>query len=363
MTQPGSSQVVALLERACRAGWTPGAAAGWVEPGRDEPVVVATGRAAVAPPPQDVAPSTWFDLASLTKPLVVGTLILLAARSGRLRLDTTVAEVLPEAGHRPVGAATVAQLLSHVSGLPAWAPLYALAEGRPERALDVVLGLPLVEPGARVVYSCPGYVLLGWILERRSGMALDRLFDEQVLRPLGLRDTLGFRPAPDRPVAAGAQVPAAERRLVRERGLDPGSVPAVGHGLPDDGNARFLDGVAGNAGLFGSVAGVLGLARAYLQRDGFLSGAEIDLAAVNRTAGLEQARSLGWQLADSPGCSAGSALDRTAFGHTGFTGTSLWVDPTRGTAMTVLANRVHPGHRSTDLHPLRRRFHRLVLGR
>lgn len=361
MTQPETSQLAALLERAGRAGWTPGAVAGWVGPGRDEPGVIATGRAAVAPTPQDVTPSTWFDLASLTKPLVVGTLSLLAVRSGRLRLNTTVAEVLPEAGHRPVGAVTVEQLLSHVSGLPAWSPLYAVAEGRPERALDVVLDLPLIEPGSRVVYSCPGFVLLGWMLERRGGMALDALFDEQVLQPLGLHDRLGFRPVSDRAVAAGAPVPDAERRLVRERGLDPAWVPAVGHGLPDDGNARFLGGVAGNAGLFGSAPGVLGLARAYLHRGGFLSGAEIDLATGNRTAGLEQARGLGWQLAASPDCSAGSALDRTAFGHTGFTCTSLWIDPTRETAMVVLANRAHPGHRSTDLHPLRRRFHRLVL--
>jgi CubicO group peptidase (beta-lactamase class C family) len=353
--------VAALLERARRAGWTPGGAAGWIEAGRRDPVVVAVGRAAVAPSPVDATPATWFDLASLTKPLVVGCLSLLAIRWGWFGLATTVGDVLPEAAGRPISAATIGQLLTHTSGLPAWSPIYALTEGRPERALDAVVDLPMVDPGTRVVYSCPGFLLLGWMLERRGGAALDALFADHVLRPLGLSDELGFRPGPDRPVAAGASAPDAERTLVRDCGLDPAWVPQVGRGLPDDGNARFLGGVAGNAGLFGSAAGVLGLARIYIERDGLLRGGEIDAASANRTTGREQARGLGWQLAGSPGCSAGPSLDRASFGHTGFTGTSLWIDPTRGAAMALLANRVHPGHRSTDLHPLRRRFHRLVV--
>jgi CubicO group peptidase (beta-lactamase class C family) len=88
---------------------------------------------------------------------------------------------------------------------------------------------------------------------------------------------------------------------------------------------------------------------------------EIAAATRTRTPGLEQERGLAWQLASSPGCSAGPALAPEAFGHTGFTGTSLWIDPTRKLAMALLTNRVHPGHRSTDLHPLRRRFHQLVV--
>ena len=93
----------------------------------------------------------------------------------------------------------------------------------------------------------------------------------------------------------------------------------------------------------------------------FLTSDEIDRATSDHTPGREQARGYGWQLASSPGCSAGPALDPSAFGHTGFTGTSLWIDPTRGVAIALLTNRVHPGHRPTDLHPLRRRFHHLVV--
>ncbi len=168
---------------------------------------------------------------------------------------------------------------------------------------------------------------------------------------------------------AGAFPASGGRRRDTRRRRDPpeGTGPGRGsdsprsQGEPDDGNSRFFGGVAGNAGLFGTARGVLALAWTYLGAGEFLDRGGDRTATADHTPGLEAARGLAWQLATSPGCSAGSALDPTAFGHTGFTGTSLWVDPTRGMAMTLLANRVHPGHRPTDLHPLRRRFHQLVV--
>jgi CubicO group peptidase (beta-lactamase class C family) len=350
-----------LLEGSVRAGVAPGIVAGWQGEGDPAPHTIAHGRAVVGVKSVPAAASTWFDLASLTKPLVVGTLSLLVIREGRLNLDTAVAEVLPETGKTAIGAATVRHLLTHSSGLPAWAPLYAVAGKRRERCLDALGRLPVSEPGEHVVYSCPGFILLGMVLERTTDAPLQRLFAELVTRPLGIENELGYRPGVDRPLAGGAVFPTAERALVAELGFDPEIVPAPARNRPDDGNARFLDGVAGNAGLFGTVTGVLTLARQYLAGKGLLTRDEIALASSNHTPGLEQARGLGWQLATSPGCSAGSALAPTAFGHTGFTGTSVWVDPTRKLVTALLANRVHPGHRSTDCHPLRRRFNRLVV--
>ncbi len=361
MTPAVAESVRDLVERAVRAGSAPGGVAGWRTQESNELTVIAGGRAMVSPHSSDMTSSTWFDLASLTKPLVVGTLVLLAMRRGWLDLNTAVADVWPDAATRSIGPATVVDLLTHRAGLPSWAPVYALAEGRPDRALDAVLGLPISGARGRVVYSCAGFLLLGWMLEHRARATLDRLFDELVVEPLGLGDELGYRPSPDRPLAAGAPEARAEQRLILERRLDASWIPPPVRGLPDDGNARFLNGVAGNAGLFGTVRGVLELARVYLERDGFLTGAEIDLATEERTSGLGQSRGLGWQLAASPGCSAGRSLAAVAFGHTGFTGTSLWIDPTRGLAMTLLTNRTHPGHRDIDLHPLRRRFHRLLV--
>jgi CubicO group peptidase (beta-lactamase class C family) len=351
-----------LLEPAVRSGIAPGLVAGWMRAGEGSPTAVAVGNAVVGRPPTPVSPATWFDLASLTKPLVVGTSSLLAMRGSDLTLATTVAEVFPAATGNTIGDRTVRQLLTHTSGLPAWAPVYALAESREQPAiLEALASLPVGEPDTHVVYSCPGFILLGMMLERVTGVPLDRFFVERVLRPLGIEDELGYRPEGSRPLAGGAAAADAEHRLVGELGLDPKRIPAVGPGMPDDGNARYLGGVSGNAGLFGTVVGVLALASSYLDARSLLTADERRLATTNHTPGLEQARGLGWQLAGSPGCSAGPALAPEAFGHTGFTGSSVWVDPPSGLTMALLANRVHPGHRETDLHPLRRRFHQLVV--
>jgi serine-type D-Ala-D-Ala carboxypeptidase len=355
----GRTAVAQLLGAAVRAGLAPGAVAAWVRVGESAPSAAATGTADLGPPPAPATADTVFDLASLTKPLATATLVLLARRGGRLDLDTRVGRLLPELAARPLGERSVLDLLTHGSGLPAWAPLYALCRGRRERLAAVLGELPLAPAGRQVVYSCPGFITLGLALETLHGRPLDRLFAEAVAAPLGLG--LGFGPRPGDRIAAGATAPGAERRLVAERGLDETWIPATGPGLPDDGNARFLGGAAGNAGLFGRVLEVLALASVYLPGGGLLTDEERALATGNHTSGLGQARGLGWQLASSPGCSAGASLAPEAFGHTGFTGTSLWVDPTRRLIAVLLTNRTHPGHREVDLHPLRRRFHDLLV--
>jgi len=130
----------------------------------------------------------------------------------------------------------------------------------------------------------------------------------------------------------------------------------------DDGNTRGLGGAAGNAGLFGTAAAVAALASEYLPGGGELvTGEEASLATAALTPGLEQLRGIGWQLAATPGCSAGPALAGSSFGHTGFSGTSAWVDAEAGAVLVLLANRLHPGGRTPDLHPLRRRFHALAV--
>jgi CubicO group peptidase (beta-lactamase class C family) len=276
-----------------------------------------------------------------------------------------VGEILPAAaGRRRIGSASIRQLLGHSSGLPAWAPLYALADG-PLGVVEAVLALePIGWPDQRVEYSCPGFILLGAILEKIFGQPLRVAFDERVVAPLGLAESVGFRPdSTQRRIAGGAAEPAVERRLCVERGVDPSAIPPVAPGLPDDGNARYLGGMAGNAGLFGTAAGVHRLASQYLRSESqLLRTNEIASAtAIVAAAGGGQVRGLGWQLASSPGCATGPSLPATAFGHTGFTGTSVWVDPRRQAVFVLLGNRHHPGHHEVDLHPLRRRFHALAV--
>ena len=350
-----------ILHRAVRAGVAPGLVAGWQHLGEDRPRVHATGRSVVIPPSVAMTTETWFDLASLTKPMVIGTLGVLLIRDGSLSLTTKVAEVLPETAESALGARTVIELLTHSAGMPGWEPLYALTEQGTDGPLEALCDLTVGEAGAHVVYSCPGFIVLGMIFQRLTRSRLDELFGERVLGPLELENELAFLADPSHPIVGGASTPAAESAMLEERGLDLGSIPSSRPGQPDDGNARFLGGVAGNAGLFGTIAGVLGLARAYLEPGVLFSSDEISMAATDHTPGLEQARGLAWQIASSTGCSAGPALSPSAFGHSGFTGTSLWIDPARGISMALLSNRNHPGHRLNDLHPLRRRFHELVI--
>lgn len=348
-----------LLERAVSAGLAPG----WVAlaaVGGEEGSCWVAGRAGVRGEP--VEPDLRYDLASLTKPLATTTLVLLAMRDG-LELGTPLADLLPELLDSPWRHVTVEQCLTHTGGFPAWAPLYALGDASPAGYLAAISGLrPVAPPGTEVVYSCPGFITLGLALERAGSGDLAALFTELVAEPLELAAELGFAPADGSFVAGGQARPRVEQALLAARGLAAEPPPAPPGVIPcDDGNARGLGGVAGNAGLFGTAAAVARLAAEFLPGGGeLLSAEEAALAIRCRTAGLSQARGLGWQLAATPGCSAGPALPADAFGHSGFTGTSVWVDPRTRAVLVLLGNRLHPGGRQSDLHPLRRRFHRLA---
>ncbi len=355
------AEVQRLLDRAVRAGLAPGFVAAW-GPSASRLEAVAVGHAALVPTRETMEPTRRFDLASLTKPLATTTLALLLERRGALSLETRVGEVLDRERLDRWGERTVLELLTHTSGLPAWAPLYARGPGR-AAVLECLRELPEEGPaGRQVVYSCPGFVLLGLMMETLTGASLGDAFRHQVSVPLGLEREVGYRPDPGlEPPAAGARRPGAEIALLRERDMDPAVIPPGSRYLPDDGNARALGGEAGNAGLFGTARGVAVLALEYVAGEGrLLSDGEIERATSPHTPGLEQARGLGWQLAATPGCSAGPSLPPTAFGHTGFTGCSVWVDARRPLVSVLLSNRHHPEHRGVDLHPLRRRFHTLA---
>jgi len=353
-----SGQVAELMGRAVRAGL----AVGWVGLAVREGEAGlgwCTGRRSVGGEP--VEADLRYDLASLTKPLATGTLLLLAGRDG-LELDTPLADLLPELAGTVWGAATLLQCSTHTAGFPAWAPLYALHGPSREGYLQALRELAPASPaGTRVEYSCPGFVALGLALERAGGADLATLFADLVAGPLELGAELAFAPRAGTPVAAGETRWRVEEQLLAERGLS--AVPPAGDGgaIPcGDGNARGLGGAAGNAGLFGTAAAVARLAAEYLPGGGeLLTAEEAGLATAARTDGLEQSRGIGWQLAATPGCSAGGALPPRAFGHTGFSGTSVWADPDSRAVYVLLGNRLHPGGATPDLHPLRRRFHRI----
>ncbi|MBI1951642.1 MAG: beta-lactamase family protein [Acidobacteria bacterium] len=360
----GADRLADYLKHHLEAGDFPGAVYLVAENGR----ILAEGALglAVVRPERIAATSrTLYDLASLTKPLAGALLAALLDSEGRLSLDHPLACHLPEWTRAGAGSRiTLLDLLVHRSGLPAWRPLYLNARDR-AACIERLNGEPLERPpGAGVLYSDPGYVLLGFALERAGGAPLDELFLRKVAGPLGLTDLL-FRP----PGALRRRIAATEEGSRRERALAGpqgdrynGWRTEVAWGEVHDLNARLLGGVSAHAGLFGTARDILAVAREILDPGagpgaGLLDRERRALFAANLTAGLGENRSLGFQIAGGSGGAAGEALSARSFGHTGFTGTSLWIDPDARRIYVLLTNRVHPEFREIDMNAIRRGFH------
>ncbi len=276
--------------------------------------------------------TTRFDLASLTK-VFVSSLALAAAARGAFSLDEPAARVLPEWRCGAHAAITPRMLLAHTAGLASGADYRTLFNENVER---FTLARPLVaEPGERVVYSDLGFIALGTLVARVSGVSLARAFDV-FARSMHWPDT-AFRTRPDEPES----FPATE--LDAWRGRVRGSV--------HDEKAALMGGVSGHAGLFGTARDVAALAEVYLAAEcGRPSLAErsfgVDLARdAVREHGADAVlrRGLGWALKTSDANSCGAAMRRPTFGHTGFTGTCVWVDPTRDLSVVFLTNAVYYG--------------------
>lgn len=340
---PGGAGLGEALEAGCEEGRVAGAVA---LVGRGDEVLARAvhGLRAVSPEPEPMTADTLFDLASLTKPVATATSVLVLLDRGSLRLDDPVAVHLPAFASNGKEAITVEMLLRHRSGLVADNALADYAQG-PEVAWRRLLDLtPRHEPGTTFVYSDVGYLVLGRLVEALSGMPLDRFAGEAVFRPLGMDDT-GFRPAPDL-WSRCAPTEARDGHLLRGEVHDPRSAA--------------LGGVAGHAGLFGTAEDLARWCRMVLA-GGELEGVRV-LSAASAAALLEPAslpdgsgpRTLG--LDADPGTSArGSRFPAgRSFGHTGFTGTSLWLDPETGGFVVTLSSRLHLDGAGTAV-PLRRR--------
>jgi CubicO group peptidase (beta-lactamase class C family) len=298
-----------------------------------------------------VTPDTWYDLASLTKVLCTTPLILDAIVAGFLEPLAPVRVVLPEvAWLQPtpnLGDATLLQLITHTSGLPAWQPLYTLGLDR-QTLLARVLHTPLEQPPGRFVYSDLGFILLGYILERVFQQPLEAQARALFAR-IGLEEHIAFAVPAGAPVAP-TEVCPWRRRLLR--------------GEVHDENASALGGVSGHAGLFATLRGVCGYARA-------LVSCRLHSSAVLEYASREHARAeppedvrrgFGWSLT-SPGWSGGDLISWHSVGHTGFTGTGLWIDLERGRYTVLLTNRVHPSrHTDSGIDNLRRAFNHAAHG-
>lgn len=291
--------------------------------------------------------STLFDLASLTKVLATAPLARLAAGAG-LAWDRRVGEYLPDFKKSRFDEVRVWHLAAHVSGLPAWAPLYASGEGAQayRRALGALE--PESRPGASVVYSDLGTLVFGEILAGVLAEPIERAFEREVAGPAGAGAVFG--PIADRAKAAPTELGNRyEQALCEERGIRFERFrTAMIRGEVHDGNAYHRGGVAAHAGLFGTAEDVWKLARPWLESAGEFGD--------EWTPDLPESRGLFWQRKRGAR-SAIDALPDSSIGHTGFTGTSVWLDREEGRIFVLLTNRVHPEVKPNDFNAVRRRFH------
>jgi CubicO group peptidase (beta-lactamase class C family) len=316
-----------VIERGIRAGGYPGAA---VVVGRKGAAVWAKGFGRLGWTNDDnqvVAERSIYDLASLTKVVGTTTAIMILFDEGKLHLDDKVIQYIPEFGGGAKDNVTLRMLLEHRSGLPAGRDLWRIAS-TPEEARAAAISTPLfAAPGQYYEYSDLGADMLGFVVEAVSGEKLDRFLDTRVFGPLGMSDTR-FRPD------------ASLRGRIAPTELNPPRGYPL-RGEVHDENAYALGGVAGHAGLF-STASDLAVFAQMLLNGGSYNGTRIvaDSTVKLFTRRAAGTRALGWDTCGGKG-SCGEYLSASAYGHTGFTGTSLWIDPEREMFVVLLTNRVH----------------------
>jgi CubicO group peptidase (beta-lactamase class C family) len=352
----------AFLDREIEIGSFPGAV---YAIGTPQSIVAenALGYSVVLPAKMKTSVETIYDVASVSKPVITATLALIAAQEKVIDLSQPVSKLVPELGEDK-RELTFVDLLTHRAGFQAWYPVYTQGVGE-QSYLDALVRRPLrYRAGTREIYSCLGYLLLYLALQRGFGEPLAEVSRKRIFEPLGLKHSM-FNPAPDMKyvIAATEWGNANERQMVAER-----NIPFRDFrnymiwGEVNDGNAFYMGGFGGNAGLFATARDVYRISASYLEGGGeLLSKETLEIALRNYTLGLEENRAIGWQLQAQRTSHPSAPLSETSFGHTGFTGTSVWLDPERGLVIVLLTNRLHPSLKPLNMQNVRRRFHQIVV--
>jgi CubicO group peptidase (beta-lactamase class C family) len=343
-----------LIERAIADRAFPAAV---VETGTSERVVwrQAFGRLTYAPDAPPTRGDTIFDLASLTKVIATATIAMRAVDEGRIALDERVAARLLDWRGTDREQVTIADLLEHASGLTAYLPFFRDHHGRVEFE-RAICTMPLeYAPRTQSIYSDLGFILLGFILEDAFSQPFAKVYDAVLS---DLKASVAFNP----PREVRERCAPTELDLWRGRLLQ---------GEVHDENCYVLGGAAGHAGLFGTAEGVGAFARMILQglagrlREGSPGSAYLQQSTMDRfvrqSTVPKSSRALGWDTMLTTS-SCGTRMSPRAIGHTGFTGTSLWIDPAIDRYVVLLTNRVHPSRDNNQIQPLRRALHDAILG-
>jgi CubicO group peptidase (beta-lactamase class C family) len=300
-----------------------------------------------------INPTTLFDLASLTKVVATTTMAMLLYERGLLDLEAPVSAIVPEFIRDPTRdprrhEVTIRMLLAHSSGLPAYEKLFLKARTRDE-LLQAAFTTPLAaDPATRAVYSDIGFIILGIALERLADESLDRFCQREIFAPLAMTNTT-FNP----PLDIRAQIPpTVDDQTFRQR---------IIQGEVQDENASILGGVAPHAGLFSTALDVAKFAHAMLTGGHpIFRPATISLFTRREAAPTATSRALGWDTLSSPSQS-GKYLSPNSYGHLGYTGTSLWIDPTRQLSITLLTNRTWPDCSNQAIKQVRPNFHDAII--
>lgn len=327
-----SSDVDRAVERDIAAGQLPGAV---VLVGHRGSVILnkAYGFRSLAPP-EAMTTDTIFDVASLTKVVATAPALMLLVERGKLKLEDPASRYLPIFGRRGKAKITLQQLLVHYSGLRADLRLSRRRKLPSKSLLDRIYQSRLAaRPGDRFIYSDLGFVVLGKVIEKVSGQPLDRFADENIFKPLGMNST-GFLPAP----AELSRIAPTERR----------SDGTMIRGQVHDALANRLGGVAGHAGLFSTAEDLARFCQMLLD-GGRFNDVQLfqpdtirKMTSVQSPEGKPNWRGLGWDIESTFSSIKGSFFSPRSYGHTGYTGTSVWVDPETRTFLILLTNRVHP---------------------
>lgn len=340
------AQVIRLLDSCVAAGVFPGAV---LSVGYHGKIVLSAASGSYGENDRrEVDDSTVYDLASVTKVVGLTTAAMMLVSEGKLDLERPVVSYLPNFRGRNKTDVRVRHLLTHTSGLPAWRPLHLETHSRAE-ALDTVLATELeFAPGTDYRYSDLGAIVLTLVVEEVSGESLDRFLDRRLFGPLGMMWTR-YRPP----------------RSWLERIAPTEDDPWRGHvvrGEVHDENAVRLGGVSGHAGIFSIAPDLARFAQWMLDSyHGRTDPSDVPYVPqaivrqfVTRQPGpAESTRALGWDTPSPEGSSAGTMMSRHSFGHTGFTGTSIWIDPERELFIILLSNRVHPTRENRAIGPVR----------
>lgn len=350
----GLERVASYLDREVSEGSFPGAI---LVVGRSDGIVFthATGVYGVDDR-RPVADSTIYDLASLTKVIGLTTAVMLLVEDGSLNLQARVQDYVPEFQGPGKSEVRVVHLLTHTSGLPPFRPLYSETSSAREALAEVYATDLTTPPGSSYAYSDLGAILLTQIAQRVAGERIDSLLRRQLFQPLGMQDT-GYLPAADL------------RHRIAPTEDDPWRGYVV-RGEVHDENAHRLGGVSGHAGLFSTAPDLARFAiwvlAAYHGRLPENYSPHLSVGVVREFTRRQNlppgsTRALGWDTPSENGSSAGSLFSRVSFGHTGFTGTSIWIDPERELFVILLTNRVHPSRENTAIRSVRGRVADLVV--